>query len=90
MTLKTALLVAAVVATGGLGATVASAQDQPPPDAQHHDMDQNAQDQHRDMHDMHRDLHDMHRDMHGMHRNWHAHRHCMTRWHHHHRVRVCR
>ena len=76
MTFRNALLVTAIVATGGLGASVASAQNQPPPDAQHHDIDQNAQDQHRDMHNMHR--------------NWHAHRHCVTRWHHHHRVRVCR
>lgn len=80
MTFKTALLVAAVVATGGFNVTAASAQNQPAPDARHHDMqttDQSRQDMHRDMHQ-------------DMHRHWSGHRHCMMRWHHHHHVRVCR
>ena len=83
MKINAKLLLAAVLATGCLGATAASAQNQPAPD-QHQEQNANP-DTHRDMHsDTHRGLH---RDMH-RHGSWH--RHCMMRWHHHHRVRVCR
>ncbi len=90
VTIRTKLLVAAALAAFSLNPVAASAQDQPPPADVHHDMHR---DMHRDRHhDMDRDRHhDMDRDMHrDMHHHWRGHHDCMMRWHHHHRVRVCR
>lgn len=76
MRIPTILIIATAV--GGLSITAASAQNQPAPDAQHHDQ----MDRHHDQMDQHKEVH---RDMH----RWHGHRHCTWKWRHHHRVRVC-